>query len=480
MHPLDHLPLTLLAAVLFSVSWLDHSAVSAAPSASGPQIHQMELSRSCRQQRNATQWGEWVSYQRSRLAVKYDNETSVLAKRENGMNLLSDQNADSTYFGSLTAGTPPVSYNVILDTGSSDFWLATEEAFHENNVGTPGFNPSASSSYVPLNTPFSIKYGSGNAAGVLGKDTIQMAGFTVEDQVLAVVANMSENMLRTPVSGLLGLAFPNIATSHAVPFWLNVAAQPGFLDVALMGFHLTRYLDDVSARSSEPGGTFSFGAVNTSLYTGEIDYVDIPEDRVGYWLLELTGEYVTLSSPAYAAIDTGTTLVGGPADTIADIFSTIPGSAPGTGDYDGYYTYPCSTSVTISLRFGNSSIAWPISPVDFQLVQLDSETCVGALFEFKTGAGGPTWIVGDTFLKNVYSVFRAEPQPSVGFARLSPLAESMNGQGGALPTPTYAAGGAVVTAQDGLSRSGSVPAQSLPNLVLLFSSLLSMAWWTSF
>ncbi len=32
---------------------------------------------------------------------------------------LTNQNADSSFYGSIAAGTPPISYNVILDTGSS-------------------------------------------------------------------------------------------------------------------------------------------------------------------------------------------------------------------------------------------------------------------------------------------------------------------------------------------------------------------------
>ena len=32
--------------------------------------------------------------------------------------------------------------------------------------------------------------------------------------------------------------------------------------------------------------------------------------------------------------------------------------------------------------------------------------------------GGPDWVIGDAFLKNVYSVFRFSPGPSIGFAQL--------------------------------------------------------------
>jgi len=298
---------------------------------------------------------------------------------------------------------------------------------------------------------------------------------------------MTENMLTAPVSGLLGLAFPNIATSHAMPFWLNIAAQPEFLDDAVMSFHLTRYLDDAQVRSAEPGGTFTFGAVNTSLYTGDIDYQDVPDGHVGYWILELTSlvsQDTTLSmpsSPSYAAIDTGTTLVGGPVSMIQQLYQSIPGSEAGTGDYEGYYTYPCSTTVTVYMNFANSDVLWPISPADFKLAQLSADSCLGAFFEFKTtGTTGPTWIVGDTFLKNVYSVFRAEPKPAIGFAALSPLAQSMNGQGGALPTPTYASSVAVVTAQDGFSQTGESSPRASSTLMIFFSMLLTAAWSTAF
>ena len=45
----------------------------------------------------------------------------------------------------------------------------------------------------------------------------------------------------------------------------------------------------------------------------------------------------------YSAIDTGTTLIGGPQSAIAEIYANIPGSSPATGNYEGYYTYREST-----------------------------------------------------------------------------------------------------------------------------------------
>lgn len=53
--------------------------------------------------------------------------------------------------------------------------------------------------------------------------------------------------------------------------------------------------------------------------------------------------------------------------------------------------------------------------------------CAGGIFDIGSTVGNtqgiPAWIVGDTFLKNVYSVFQANP-PAVGFAL---LASGLNG-----------------------------------------------------
>lgn len=173
------------------------------------------------------------------------------------------------------------------------------------------------------------------------------------------------------------------------------------------------------------GGVSDLGFINNSLYQGDIDFQDIPGGRGTYWLLPLTGAFVSLSlclyayrpstftpgltvqnnaialpsgSNSLAAIDTGTTLVGGPPDIIAAMYEQIPGAAPGQGDYDGYYIYPCDTTVTVTMTFGGRT--WPISPADFRLTQVSQrdDLCLGAFFQLNMGSGTPAWIVGDTFL----------------------------------------------------------------------------------
>ncbi|CAL1715587.1 unnamed protein product [Somion occarium] len=435
---------------------------SAAPSPNAQPLS-VPLLRRYTQPQNVTELGAWARNQRIAIETKYGIRPPV-DKRSNGMNLLTNQNADSSYFGSIAVGTPPVSYDVILDTGSADFWLAASDSEGSNiESDIPRFSPPGSSSFVTQNASFSIRYGSGAAQGTLGSDVIQMAGFEVQNQVFGVVSQVSENMLNPPVSGILGLAWENIATSQVKPFWQVLAQTEGLLDEPVMAFQLTRYIDAPRVRSAEPGGTFTLGATNSSLYEGDIDYQNIPDGSVGYWILEMSSLLVqnqNLSLPedaSFAAIDTGTTLVGGPAGVIQAIYSAIPGSSAATGEYEGYYTYPCSTTVTISLGFGNSTIRWPIEPAAFRLARLSADTCLGGFFELSSsGSSAPNWIVGDVFLKNVYSVFRASSPPAIGFATLSSTALAMNGEGGPLPSPTIASSAAAVTATGvGIDRASS-------------------------
>ncbi|THU93882.1 aspartic peptidase A1 [Dendrothele bispora CBS 962.96] len=427
---------------------------SRSPSSSSSGGLSMNLHRRARTVKTAEEWEAWAKNNREAVALKYGGGSSSVSKRSSGTNLLVNQNADSSFYGSLAIGTPAVSYDVILDTGSADLWVADSDCTGCGDV--PTFDSSSSSSFKNLSTPFSITYGSGAAAGQLAQDTIQMAGFSVEQQIFAVCDRISSGLLTSPVSGLLGLGFQTIASSGATPFWQSLV-EGGAWDDPLMAFQLTRYLDDTQAEELEYGGSFTMGFLNSSLYTGDIDYNDIPAGMETYWIQQISsltsqGSSISFSSNQYAAIDTGTTLVGGPADVISEIYAQIEGSEPGSGSYEGYYTYPCDTNVNITMAFGGRS--WSISNADFQVAQLSRSSCLGAFFEIDTGTTSPAWIVGDTFLKNVFTVFRYDPA-SVGFAELSQVASAMNGADDLdVPSATIGSVAAGVTATS-RANSGS-------------------------
>lgn len=77
------------------------------------------------------------------------------------------------------------------------------------------------------------------------------------------------------------------------------------------------------------------GGTNSSLYDGTINFV--PLVKAQYWTIPMTalgtstGTPITLSgSNQNAVIDTGTTLIGGPASVLDTFYAQIPGSARGS------------------------------------------------------------------------------------------------------------------------------------------------------
>lgn len=133
----------------------------------------------------------------------------------------------------------------------------------------------------------------------------------------------------------------------------------------------------------------------------------------------MQGKTIPLGSSNVVAVDTGTTLIGGPAAIIASIYASIPGSQPMTEGYTNYYQYPCTTNIDFQITIGGYTIK--ITNQDFSLghYSSDSSMCTGAAFIQDLPSNAPIqWIVGDTALKNVYSVYRYKP-PAVGFADLA-------------------------------------------------------------
>ena len=89
----------------------------------------------------------------------------------------------------------------------------------------------------------------------------------------------------------MGLAFEKIASSGTIPLWQSLVQTQGTLDSPVMALQLTRFVNDPRVRAVEYGGTFSLGSTNTSLYTGDVDYHDIPSGSIGYWTIPLSCAY---------------------------------------------------------------------------------------------------------------------------------------------------------------------------------------------
>ncbi|KAH8835841.1 aspartic peptidase domain-containing protein [Flagelloscypha sp. PMI_526] len=356
------------------------------------------------------------------------------------------------YHVPIRVGTPPQSFNVVLDTGSSDLWLMSEQ--HTCiSCSTGGsihlFDGSASSSLIAPNSSSSsccsaisqtqIEYDNGMVSGQAVNDTVTFgsSGDLTVPSLRFLKANMyqsSQDILDETVSGVLGLAWPILSGTNSTTLWKGLY-EAGKLTSPEMGVWFPR-VDNRS--SSAHVASVVMGGVNSTLYQGEIEYYDIP----GIGILKDTGIDTDWEMPLIdvtvqnqsipidhnifndlSGIDTALPLIGGPRESVEKIWAVVNGSQK-SSTISGFWTFPCSTEVHVSLSWGLTS--WPIDPRDINLgpVTEGSDQCLGAIFDSSIGTplyhdgGNPWWVIGTTFLKNVYTVFRWDP-PAVGFAQLS-------------------------------------------------------------
>jgi len=384
---------------------------------------------------------------------------------------VTNQDSDSLYWATTFIGTPPQPMNVILDTGSSDLWVTIPQCA-SCPPGTPMFDTTKSSTFQISSpqTPLTIRYGSGQVSGTNSSDTVNLAGFIIPQQTFLAVSVLSSGLLAGRTSGILGLAFATLTVTRATPFWENLLNN-GLLQSPDMSFWLSRFNDVPSAQPEEPGGAFTLGGINSSLYQGDIEFLPTVLATPSFWTLTmssltLNGQSITIPTGAGAlsVIDTGTTLIGGPAAAVENFWRAVPGAQPLRGSQQGLYIFPCNTNLSVSLSFGGKT--WPINPSDMNLGQVVSGLCLGGIFDLNIGIGsrgGPAWVVGDTFLKNVYSVFRATQPPQIGFAQLSAAA---GGSGAPI-----AAGGSRTTSTTSTSQPTGVPASGARGTVTPLVSL---------
>jgi len=369
---------------------------------------------------------------------------------------------DSFYFGQVAIGTPPQLLDINLDTGSADFWVADSECTSSACQGIIPYNEEASSTLIKSQTPWEIQYSKGAARGLLAADTVSYAGYTVVNCTFSLALQVAD-VLNPPISGLMGLGWKSLSTSGATPFWQAVV-EAGDVKDQVFSFQLARNNDaenlyDLDELPLNPGGVFTLGEIDTDQFSGQITWHTVPNrfiQQAGYWAIEV--ESVTLqgrtavTTGQYGVIDTGTTLIAGPSNLIAAFYNLIPNAQAVD---DGFYVYPCETQVELAFTFDGTT--YDINPSDFNFGPVGQGYCMGSLFEENLGQNAPSFIVGDTFLKNVYSAYRYNP-PSVGFAALRSSGAQV------LPLPSGVANTAAPISASTRPTAG-VPTSTVPDLL---------------
>jgi len=343
-----------------------------------------------------------------RIPIKRIDTPPALSKKRGDITYIGEtNNGDKSYVGPITIGTPPQSFRVVFDTGSSNLWIPSINCNNSNNActGKNFYNHQQSSTYSPNGQPLSITYGTGAMTGQLSIDSMSIGGINVRAQTFGEAINLASTFNGVGFDGILGLAYQNLAADGVTPVVDNMVNQ------GLLAFNsFSVYLD------STPGDALStliLGGTDNRYYQGAITYVPvIPySGLLLYYTVQMDGIVVngqevtgcSANNPCNAIIDTGTSLIVAPnpgASNLINAIGTVNANCAGVANLP-----------TLNINFNGATFALPPSTY---VLKVNNVCSLG----ISASSGNALWIFGDTFIRNYYTIFDRQNQ-RVGFAQLS-------------------------------------------------------------
>ncbi|KAJ6256488.1 Penicillopepsin [Drechslerella dactyloides] len=276
-------------------------------------------------------------------------------------------------------------FNLDFDTGSADLWVFSDLLPKSQQSGHRTYkSDSRSSSATKMSgSSWRISYGDGSSAsGDVYTDAVTIGGLTVQKQAIELAKKVSSSFVSDTLDGLVGLAFSSINQVSPRPqktFLENVMSQ---LDEKVLTADLKH----------QETGTYEFGNIDKSKYTGEITYTDVDNSQ-GFWEFDA-------GNGATAIADTGTTLLLMSNSIVKKYYSKVKGAK--LDNTQGGYTFPCNTKLNdLTVTVGDGQATIPGKYLNYAPVSEGSSTCFGGL----QGYDGNMYIYGDIFLKAFYSIF---------------------------------------------------------------------------
>jgi len=321
--------------------------------------------------------------------------TSIDLEKDHDVPIENFMNAQ--YFSEIEIGSPPQTFKVILDTGSSNLWVPGSECGSIACYLHTKYDSSSSSTFKKNGSDFEIRYGSGSVAGYISQDTLTIGDLKVKNQLFGEAT--SEPGLAFAFGrfdGIFGLGYDTIAVNHVTPPFYSMVEQ-GLLDEPVFSF----YLSDTADSGKE--SVVTFGGVDKSHYTGKM--VNLPLRRKAYWEVDLEaisfGDETAELDATGAILDTGTSLITLPS-TLADLINKEMGAKKGFG---GQYTIECDKKASLpDVTFNLGGYNFSISANEYILET--SGSCISTFTPMDIPApAGPLVILGDAFLRKWYSVY---------------------------------------------------------------------------
>lgn len=275
-------------------------------------------------------------------------------------------------FYSVTAyvGSQKKEASVLLDTGSSDFWVKSSV-----------YNPSDSQTSKDLNEKFEVEYGSGSITGEWYKDGLALSSLNKDFAKQLQLGVGKQGQGNDGFDGILGIGLDGEeSTQNTYPNYPHVLANQGTIKKDAYSIYLGN-------QNSESGAVL-FGGVDNAKYEGSL--VKLPFSGTGenqarsmvtLKEVDVGGQLNSVEQPVL--LDTGTTITMLPQSIVSAISDQF-GSCPDSG--------------SVTFKFDGVSISVPASDI-----ASNSEGQCEVLVESSEDMG--IAILGDNFLRHAYLVF---------------------------------------------------------------------------
>lgn len=321
--------------------------------------------------------------------------TMAVASNSIGLGILG---SDLGYVAIVEIGTPPRPFQMLMDSGSADFWVGSESCQAEGGGGCGNhqfLGPQSSSSFFGSQQSFNVMYGSGNVIGNMVEDNVVLGGLSLPRHSFGVANIESSGLTQAKFDGIMGLAQSGLS-QQKLPTPVESLASAGLIEEAIVAFKIPRLAD------GKNDGEITFGGLDPRKFQNDT-LVQVPNvNQNGFWEVNLDAVSVNGQDLGFqnqtAILDTGTTLFLAPPEVVSAIHAQIPGASLTTSGF----TVPCTTNASVALTVGNRTFA--INPHDVAFLPVDPNqpdgTCTSGIVT--SGSQANQWIVGDVFLKNVY------------------------------------------------------------------------------
>ncbi|PFH32771.1 aspartyl protease ASP1 [Besnoitia besnoiti] len=344
---------------------------------------------------------------------------------------------NAQYYTEIYVGTPGQKVRVVVDTGSSDLWVCSASCgmaclLHKT------YNHNKSDSYKPDGTTYRVQYALGPVGGFLSVDDVSLASLRTKEFLLAEaddLKGLGAAFFFGIFDGILGMGFPTLATKRLKPF-MQVAIEQKVIDKWLFAFYL----------ASENGvdGELAIGGVDRNRFVGDINFSKVVDSR--YWMINSNGlksNGELIAPTTRMIIDSGTSLIAGPLDEVTAI-ATMMGAFRVPFLVNGTFFIACDkVKVLRDLQLEIEGQEYPIKAKDLviQVTTTQGAPCLFGMMGLKALEGalaspsdeiispasrlaasargpiGRAWILGDMFMRNIYTVFDYDNK-QIGFARL--------------------------------------------------------------